>query len=263
MLTWKTAFSDLILTFRKSDLWIYLGQIEVKQKYRRSLLGPWWITISMMIFIMAMGIVFSRLFKQDLRHYLPNFTTGFLFWTFFSTSLTEATETLKSNSGFIKQIHLPHLVYIFKHLTKHTIILLHNFAVYILICLYFQINPGLKILLFIPGFFLFNANLFWITLLVAMICARFRDMVPIITSCLQIAFFVTPISWSANLLSPESKIVLLNPLSYMFDIVKAPLLGNFPMAASWITLSTGAILGIFITISLYSRKKTLIPFWIN
>ncbi len=256
-----------ILDFKKAALqnrvWMHLGWIEVKQRYRRSVIGPWWISLSMLIFILMMGLVFSRLFHQRLDEYIPFFTAGFLFWTFISSSILEASDIFKANSGFIKQINLPFNLYILKHLVRQIICLLHNSVVYLLVCIVFKINPGIAGFLAIPGFILVLINLYWICFLIAMICARYRDMVPIISSCVQIAFFVTPISWMPKLLDQSSSILKLNPLVYLLDIVRTPLLGGIPSATSWLVGLTMAVGGFIICLFLFSHVRSRIAFWVD
>jgi ABC-type polysaccharide/polyol phosphate export permease len=195
--------------------------------------------------------------------YLPSFTTGFLLWSFFSSSVLEATEIFRQSAGFIKQVRLPHILYVLKHLTKQIIILGHNSIVYLIITAYYLITPNINILWFIPGFLLFITNIFWICLLISMVCTRFRDMTPIINSLVQIAFFITPVSWSSQLLDSTSLVLRLNPLFYLMDIVKAPLIGSSPMLVSWVVLGVSAVVGLLTTLMLYSKKRNLIPFWVN
>src|SRR3569832_1254751 len=115
----RLACYDLWQALGKYQTWMSLGLLDVKQRYRRSILGPWWITISMGIYILAMGVIFSRLFSQSLTDYIPFFTSGFLIWAFISTSINEATDILKSNEGFIKQVKLPYNLYLLKFFTRN------------------------------------------------------------------------------------------------------------------------------------------------
>jgi lipopolysaccharide transport system permease protein len=242
---------------------MHLGWVEVKQRYRRSVLGPWWISLSMLIFIGMMGVVFSRLFHQSLGEYIPFFTAGFLFWTFISTSITEGVEIFKANEGFIKQINLPYSLYVFKHLARQVIFLLHNFVVYLLVCAFFRINPGWTSLLVLPGFLLLLINVYWICCLVAMLATRFRDIVPIISSCVQIAFFVTPISWLPKLLDSSSLILKFNPIVYFLDVVRSPLLGIAPTATSWSVCIAMAAIGCAISFSIFASVRSRIAFWVD
>ena len=244
-------------------VWLHLGRVEVKQRYRRSVIGPWWISLSMLIFILMMGVVFSRLFHQSLDEYIPFFTAGFLFWAFFSSSVIEAAEIFKANGGFIKQMNLPFSLYVFTHIVKQIIFLLHNAVVYLLVCCFFGFNPGFSVLLVLPGLLLFVINVYWLSFLIAVICARFRDVVPIISSCTQIAFFVTPISWMPRLLDGHSGILKYNPLVYLIDVVRSPLLGKIPPMMSWSVSAGLAISGCAIGLLLFAFARPRIAFWVD
>lgn len=257
------AYQDLKESLLLYRVWLHLGWVEVKQRYRRSVIGPWWITLSMFIFIFAMSIVFSRLFNQSLEEYIPFFTAGYLVWTLISTTILESAEIFRSNSGYIKQIKLPLNLYIFKHLVKQTIFLLHNAVVYLFVCLYFGVNPGSALLLALPGYLLLMANLYWISLLTALICSRYRDMVPIITSGMQIVFFITPITWMPRLLEHTSRILKYNPFVYFLETVRSPLLGALPSPTSFIVSGCTAMAGIAISFFIFSIFRPRIAFWVD
>lgn len=253
-------FKDGIKSYR---IWWYFAWMEVKQRYRRSLIGPWWISLSMLIFIIAMGVVYSRLFKDTLANYIPFFTAGFLVWTFISPGIIEATEIFKNNRQFIKQINLPFSFYILKHLTRHIIFLAHNFVVYILVMFYFKKPPDLNTLLLIPALILLILNMYWISMFISILSTRFQDMIPIVTSCMQIAFFITPITWMPKLLNPHSYIIKLNPLTYLIEVVRAPLLGYAPMIRFWWANSLLVILGFSFVFIIMACCRNKIAFWVD
>jgi lipopolysaccharide transport system permease protein len=115
----------------------------------------------------------------------------------------------------------------------------------------------------LPGFLILLLNVYWICFIVAMICARFRDMVPIITSCVQIAFFITPISWMPRLLDQNPSILKYNPLTYLLEIVRAPLLGQAPAGIYWEVSITLALVGCAISFVLFSLTRNRIAFWVD
>lgn len=259
----KLALQDFWDALKSYRIWWYFAWMEVKQRYRRSIIGPWWISISMLIFIVAMSMVYSRLFHENTDDYIVFFTSGFLFWTYISSSINESTEILKNSQQFIKQLNLPFCFYIFKHITRQIIFLAHNLVVYILVIIYFKKMPNLDVLLVIPGFILLTLNLFWISLLISLISTRFRDMIPIVTSCMQIAFFITPITWMPKLLNPHSFIMNLNPFVYFIEVIRTPLMGGAPMLRFWFADSTLVIIGFLFTMLIFSRCRTKIAFWIE
>ncbi|MBS0648437.1 MAG: ABC transporter permease [Verrucomicrobia bacterium] len=257
------SLQDIKKALSQHPIWLHLGLLEVKQRYRRSVLGPWWISISMLIFVAVMGVIFSRIFAQDLARYITFFTSGFLLWSFVSTCINESTDIFRINSGFIKQINLPYNLYILKFLTKNISFLAHNFVVYLLVICFFKVNPGWVSLLAIPGILLLIINMYWVSLFVALISTRFRDMVPIINSAVQIMFFITPISWMPKLLGESSIIVKLNPLVYLLDAARLPLQGIAPPPLTWIVDISIAILGLSLSFMAFNSVRSRIPFWID
>ncbi len=257
------SFQDLKKASGQYRIWLHLGLLEVKQRYRRSVLGPWWISISMLIFIVVMGVIFSRLFVQSLPQYITFFTSGFLLWSFVSSCINESTDIFRNNSGFIKQINLPYNIYILKFLTKNVSFLAHNFIVYLLVVCFFRFNAGWVVLLAIPGILLLIVNMYWISLLVALVSTRFRDMVPIINSAVQIMFFVTPISWMPKLLGESSIIVKFNPLVYLLDAARLPLQGIAPSLNTWAIDFGIACFGLSISFAIFNAVRSRIPFWID
>jgi len=257
------AIKDFVAAIAKFQIWRSLGVLEVKQRYQRSVLGPWWVSISMLIFILVLGTVFSRVFSANFSEYIPYFSAGYLLWIYISTCINESTDLFRQNSGFIKQIKLPYSLYILKFLTKNIVVFFHNFLVYLLILFYFKTPVGWVIFLAFPCFILLSINLYWICLLVSLISTRFRDMVPIINSCVQVLFFVTPISWDRQLVGTQSKIIKLNPISYFIDIVRDPLLGKLPSLNSLLIVLAIAGLGFLATFVIFSRVRSRIPFWVD
>lgn len=83
------AWHDLESAIARWQLWAYLGLQDIKLRYRRSLLGPFWITLSMGITIVAVSILYARIFHTDLQNYLPFFTIGFILWNFIATLIIE------------------------------------------------------------------------------------------------------------------------------------------------------------------------------
>ncbi len=257
------AIQDFISSIHHHRVWLHLGVLEVKQRYRRSFLGPWWISMNMLIFIAAMGLIFSRILSQNVAEYIPFFTTGYLLWSFISSCISESTDLFKANIGLIKQVKLPYNLYVLKFFTRNILFLAHNFVVYVLVMVFFQKNPGWNCLYAIPGMLLLILNLYWICLLVAIISTRFRDMVPIITNILQIFFFITPISWMPKLLGQDSLIVKINPFVYFLESIRQPLLGHSPPLNLWIINGSMAIVGLYMSFRLFNAVRSRIAFWID
>ena len=259
----RLALKDVCESFVRWRLWIFLAWAEIRMRYRRSTLGPWWITISMAIFTAAISVVYSRLFHQDPLNYLPFLVSGMVLWTFISTCVIESTVLFKTYQGYIKQIKLPYLIYPLRHLSANVIIFGHNFFVYVILLFFCHIPISSVTLLVIPGFLLILINMLWINLLVGLIGTRFRDFAPIIISMVQVAFFVTPITWMPKLVGENSLVVKLNPVVYLLDIFRSPLMGEAPQGESWLVSIALAIVGCSLCFYIFAKYRQRIPFWVE
>ena len=243
-----------------------LGWQDVRQAYRRSALGPFWITIGMAIQIATMGIVFSLIFKMEIREYLPFLATNMILWGFFSSVIIEGCASLIAGESIIKQLEVPYSMFAIRVIWKNIVNLSHNAVLLPIIFLIFStpIDFG-PLLLFIPGLVLLLANLAWLTMLLGLFCARYRDMAPIINSLLTVVYFVTPIMWLPNLLGNNLLAHLLlglNPVYHLFQIVRQPLLGEYPTLENWFAAVAILIVGALATKLSYKKFQSLIPFWV-
>ena len=258
----NNSISDLILSIKNISLWWQLAFMEILQRYRRSILGPFWITISNAIFICALSIISHNLSKEELYQIITHISYGFITWIFISTTINESCDSLVRASGYIKNIIMPISSHIFVTLFKNIIIFFHNCIIIIIIFIFFG-NINNNIIYFIPGFLILTIILFFIALAVSIVCARFRDLTPIIISINQILFFITPVWWSEKLLmDKELMLSNFNPFNHFISLVREPLLGNQINILTLIFIFL--LLLVLIPFSLYIFSKTYkkIAFWI-
>ena len=76
----QKAYLDLWEGLKKWKIWMALAWQDIKLRYRRSVIGPLWITLSMAITVYSMGFLYSRLFHMDLDSYFPYLVSGMLAW---------------------------------------------------------------------------------------------------------------------------------------------------------------------------------------
>ena len=67
----KNAIVDLRDGMKRWHLWSWMAASEIRRRYRRTVLGPFWATISLSIFIVSMTLIFSNLWKTDNSKFLP------------------------------------------------------------------------------------------------------------------------------------------------------------------------------------------------
>ena len=258
----KKTVKDFIESLMFINVWTHLAFIDIKQKYRGSILGPIWITLSTSVMVVALSVVYTRLFNQDIRILLPFLASGIVIWTYISSIISESTEVFINAKPIIDNIKLPIMIHLFRMIWKNVLIFMHNFVVLLVVIVFFKVPLNVHTLLFIPGFIVLTTLLAFSSLLTALLGTRFRDIPPIISSLIMVVFFVSPITWDPNMIGKTSLIVKCNPLYYMLDLVRSPLLGNCPDLMSWVVCFIILIVTFLVSFCSFYRCRTAIPFWI-
>ncbi|MEQ1769193.1 MAG: ABC transporter permease [Devosia sp.] len=258
----REAQADLLQGLARYRFWLFLAAHDIRQRFRRSVLGPLWLTLSTGILVLAIGVVFSTLFRQDLGSTLPHVATGMILWNVVTTCLLEGLTVFIAAQGYIHNVPLPLSVHLYRMLARNVFILGFNMAIYVAVAVIFRLTPDWAMLAFIPGFSLFMLNCAWLSLLAAIAATRFRDIPPIVNSLVQVVFFVTPVFWSVESMPNHPAFVTYNPFYHMLEIVRAPLLGHMPHLSSWSYCAVMAMVGLTVTYLAYRRFCVRIPFWL-
>jgi len=258
----ELAIDDLKRALSLTWFWGALGWQDIVQKYRGSMLGPFWLTITTGIFIAGLGPLYARLFSLDMSKYLPYMALGVTTWGFITGTINDCCNAFLSASHVMKQMKVPRLAIIFQVIWRSIIVFIHNLPIYIVIFLWFKIPLTWGTILVIPGFTIVCLNLIWIGIVVSILCARFRDITPIIGSVLQIGFFVTPVMWSYKLQSVSPWIVNINPFAAMIELIRAPLLGEMISVPLFVLALACLPVGYTVAAALFVRARRQIVFWV-
>ena len=256
------AWADLAEGMSKSWMWSAMAMQDIRMRYRGSLLGPFWLTISMVIMIAAMGLIYARLFNMEITHYLPFLTVGLVIWNFVSTVIIEGCQTFLSAQNIITQVRMPFSVHAWRTVYRNLIVLAHNMVIVPLVLIIFAVPVGWSVVFIVPALVVLTINGVWISILLGMISARYRDVPPIVMSLVQVIFFVTPIFWPPQALGVWMQALPLNPLFAAIDVIRAPLLGQAPLTYSWVVLLVVTVLGCLGTFALFAKFRSRITYWI-
>lgn len=259
-----SAFQDVMSALSRYTLIGTLGWQDVRQRYRRSALGPFWLTISMGVMIATIGIVFGQIFKSPMDEFLPFLAIGLIVWGFISMVITEGCTGFISAEAVIKQLPIPLSVHIFRVVWRNLIIMAHNVVIFPLVLLAVGKPVTWDVFLAIPGLLILILNLTWIAIFLGVISTRYRDIPQIIGSLLQVIFYLTPIMWLPHLIPGRAGTYMLdlNPFFHFVQIVRAPMLGQEPSAESWIVSILVAFVGWFFTALLFGRYRRRIAYWL-
>jgi ABC-type polysaccharide/polyol phosphate export permease len=257
------AAADLIDGLRQSWLWTTLAQQDIKMRYRGSIIGPFWQTLTTAVMIGGMGVIFSRLFHTRIDEYLPLLTVGLIFWTFVAGMVTEGSGTFIAVQSIIQQVKLPFSLHVYRLVYRNLLTLAHNFVIVPIVLFIFP--PPIDwpwLIMLVPALLLVTLNGVWVSILLGMISARYRDVPPIVASVVQVLFFMTPVMWSVQSLGGNAWWVQLNPLFAAIDVLRAPLLGMSTARHSWQILMIVTVFGYAGTFAFFARFRHRLAFWV-
>ena len=266
--SWRRAFGDLAQGWRQRPLWGYLGWQDIKQRYRRSVLGPLWVSISMAVVATAMGILYGALFGEDIKTFLPYVATGLLIWYFVDGCIREGSEVFIANEGLIRFLPAPLSLHVYRLVWRQTLFFLHNLVVWAVLMVIFPHPLGWSLLLAIPAFVVLVLNGAWIAVLAGIIATRFRDIPPIIASLTQLLFFMTPIVWQYETLlknpavAERARIAEFNPVMHYVAILRQPLLGQEIVWRHWYVVGTITVVGCCAALVFLRNYRSRVAYWV-
>ena len=256
-------YPEIIAIISHWLIWFSLAMRDIKLRYRRSTIGPFWITISTAITIGSMGFLYGKLFHADLDFYFPYLASGIIGWSFLSSLINESSQTFIESEHFIKNQASFLSIYNMRILIRNIIIFMHNLVVFIPIGLFFKTKIGLSILFLIPSIFIICCNIITYGSILAILGTRYRDFAQLVSSAIQIIFFLTPIMWMPNSLQISATwIIYCNPFYHFLNLIRAPLLNQSITSTNIIVTLLVTCLGFILYYLFLPRYKHRIVFWL-
>jgi lipopolysaccharide transport system permease protein len=239
-----------------------LARSDITHRYRGSVLGPFWLTLSTAVMLAALGILYAKLFRMDVTAYLPWLAVSLIVWNTISQIVADATTSLTGAEGVIRQMPLPYSVHALRVVFRNAVIAAHNLPLIGVVFAIFGVVPTWGALAAIPGFALMAVAAFAASMFLGMICARFRDIPPIVSSVMQIAFFISPVIWKPEMVGHWEPWLPINPVFAIMETVRGPIMGTgagvivWTLAIAW-TAALAAAAWVF-----FVRFRGRIAFWV-
>jgi ABC-type polysaccharide/polyol phosphate export permease len=249
------AAVDMVGAVGRWRLWTSLAIHDIAARYRGSMLGPFWITVTMAAMIVGVGILYSQLFNQELADYVPWLACGLVFWSLFSAVVTEGCDAFISSGPIIKQTALPMLTFIGRMMTRNLITFSHQVLIVVAVIVYYGLWTKSNPLLCLAGFVLVLVNLTWLALIGGIVSARFRDVPQIAAALVQVAMFLTPVFWRPDTIKSHRFMLDGNPFYHMLEVTRRPLLGEPVAPDSYLILMVAAVVGWTVAFLLFARTR--------
>jgi ABC-2 type transport system permease protein len=225
----SASLRDLRKGAQQPQVWALGALRSVANSYKKTILGPWWITISMCFFIFGLSYLRTSLGGSDrfFSDAVAFVGAGFIGFSFISGAVTSAAGSFSSPQGVHATSALPLSTSIFRTVTANMLDFAHEAIVILLIIAVFGIRPSWRWLEVAPGIFLVMLFHFGLLLWLGPLVCRFRDVGPIVSMIQRIAIFLSPIFWSVDQVQASGRIEIAkwNPYTYFISAFRDPLLG--------------------------------------
>ena len=114
----------------------------------------------------------------------------------------------------------------------------------------------------IPTLILFSINVFFLSIIISVLCVKFKDLDMILEHIMRIIFLITPIIWMPEILPEKSLFLKINFLYPYVEIFRSPLIGNFPNLSQYVSVICVTIILALISIIVYEKNKNKLVFWL-
>lgn len=254
--------ADVLQSIKQGRVALYLAWSDTRARYRRSVLGPLWLTFGTAVGVVGLGWLWSELLKIDRATFIPSLTAGLIIWQVLAGCITESSAIFSRQGSVIRNLQLPYFLHPLQLVLRQLVNFSHNIVVYVAVLVVLSVPVTWNTLLVIPGIALLFLNLTWISLIVGMLGARFRDVEYLLATLIPLLFFVSPVLYRPNYLPFSSEFIWLNPLSHLIEIVRDPLLGEAPPFFVYATACGLLITGWFVTLIVFNSRRNRIAYWV-
>jgi ABC-type polysaccharide/polyol phosphate export permease len=258
----QPGLADILRTIRMPRLVLYMAWSDIRARYKRSVLGPFWITLSTAISVVAFSFIWSELLHVSRAVFVPMLTVGLVLWQFMSGCVTESTSVFVRQAGIIRNLDLPLSIHPAQLVLRQLINLAHNLPLFFIVAVIMGVSFDLHTLMAAPGLLLVTANLLWMSLLIGMLGARFRDLEYLIGMIMPLLMFLSPVMYRPNALPVGGKYMWINPFADMIEIIRYPLLGEATPGFLYAVNLGMLVAGGGLTLFLFNAKRKRIAFWV-
>jgi ABC-2 type transport system permease protein len=261
------AVDDLWRGFQLPQVWALGAFRAVGNSYKKTVLGPWWITFSSCFFVFGLSYLRVALggSGRSWGEAVSFVGTGFLAFTFLSGAVSNSQSIFSSSQGINASSTVPISTTIFRSIAVNLLDFVHEAFVLVFLVVVFGIRPSLRWIELIPAIFavvLFHLGL--ILWLGPLVC-RFRDIGPIISMIQRIAIFLSPVFYSLDQVKTTGRVQLAhyNPYSYFITAFRNPIL-NQNTQLNMNPLLTALFIGfanVFVGLLVFAYSRPRLSFW--
>lgn len=258
----KNTLLDIVEAFKLWRFWLILSKFDIIKKYKRSFLGPWWISISTLILILSISFIYSGLFGLDFKKYILSLSLNLMIWFLIRDCIVESCNSLIESKNFLSNEKFNLIIFTLRVMIRNCMIFSHNILIFVVI---FFIYSDFKIIFFLISLFSFLLLLIFllpICISLSILGTRFRDVQMIITNLMQFLFFVSPILFTKTILLELEWIIIINPIALFLLSISEPINLGIVNIMYFQILFLYLFFANLILVIVYQKYKLNIKYWL-
>jgi ABC-type polysaccharide/polyol phosphate export permease len=260
----RSTLGDLWAGLQLHNLWTALAFEDLVQKYRRAALGVSWIAISFILMIAIFVAIFGR--SSPVRtefEYALYLSTGLVAFTFISTMVTRGASLFGANGSWVRSSRAPLSVLVYSNILSSFLEMAIVAVVVLPLVAIHGVPTPEQLLIIMAALVLYAINAVWCSLLFGSLGAWSSDFQQLVPAIMRIAFFATPVFWDYEVV--EGRRLLLahyNPFTHFVELLRQPLMMNYPSLTNWIVVGGVTIGGWVLAIVAFSFAKRRLAAWV-
>lgn len=253
----RSAGRELRRVWRYREMLLELVLRNIRNRYRRSLLGVAWSVLNPLLSMAVLTIVFSGLFRFSLPNYPVYLLSGLIVWIFFSQSTSASLTDMVWGSGLLKRISIPPASFVISAIGTGLVNLLLSSITLVLIVIIFDLQIGPS-WLFIPIAILimtlFNLS---VGFLISSLAVPYADIVDLYQVILLAWLYLTPVFYPPEIVPAQFQwLIKINPMTHVIACFRDPIyLGILPPTESIITATLFTVFFLIIGWVLFSKRS--------
>lgn len=244
------------------NVWWYSATSRTKARFARTTLGGFWLGLSNLLSVAALGSVYGVVFKvEDIYSYVVYLGVGLVSWNALASSITTAPTLFEQNKEQVLNTNINHIFYPLEEWAFQTQTFFQSFSLVIIGLSFFQ--PSLLINIFTVGILPiinFLVFMYWLPLSVSILGLKYKDLYQLIPVILQMMFLVSPILYKKETLGNLSFTADLNPVFQAINFLREALITGNLSIKKLLLMTTLNILGLAFSMQLLKRSKKQLPF---
>lgn len=202
---------------------------DIARQYDRTAIGILWLLVSQTITISGIALVFSTVFRTDLKDFFPHLAISILCWNLISGAISESPRVYHAAGPILNAFPVPYPTFAFRMVCRYFVSFLFGLPIFLIVALWFRVPLFPTVLLTLINFPLLALLLYPLANVLGIAGARFRDLAPTVGSIIYLLFLVSPILFKPETIPQRAAFLLyLNPFYYLLELTRKPFLGQVP-----------------------------------